>query len=124
MGGFGDLANGKDTKEDIKISRKQSRYQDIKISDKEASKPAVDDDSFAEKVRRVVKEVGKETSPLRVTPYENDLLEDVIHTLKRAHNIRTDKTQIVRVLLNYGLNDFLENKKTSILVQCLERLNA
>lgn len=97
----------KESDKDIKISR----YQDI-------SK----DDTF-EHIRSVVRVVGKETSPLRVTPLENDSLEDVIYHF-RKRGIRSDKNEVVRIALNYLLLDHEKNKGTSILAKALERINS
>lgn len=113
-------AKEESSNKDIKISRYQDISKDIKIS----SKIDIPVDDYAEAIRRVVKEVGRETSPLRLTPAENVSLEDIIYSLKREANIRTDKTQIIRIALNYIINDYLAMPSESILTTVLERLNA
>lgn len=97
---------------DIKISEKISRYQDIKISDN------------IEDIRSIVKDVGRETSPLRITTYETERLEDALHQIKKKQKLKSDKNQVVRIALNNLLADYEKNGKDSILVQVLERLNA
>lgn len=104
----------KETKKvnDTKISSKISRYQDISKDDP------------LESIRKIVKDIGHATSPLRITPNESDVLEDTVHNIKKDYKLKTDKNQVVRIALNYLLDDYERNASTSILVEVLERLNA
>jgi|SRR5581483_3821070 len=103
--------------------KREEKTQDTKISNKQDTKISNDVEDNIDDIRKVVKQVGRETSPLRITPHENDLLEDFVYSFKKQ-GIRTDKTQIIRIALNYILNDHAEQGEDSILTAVLERLNA
>lgn len=107
-----DKAPDKPKLKDTKISKETSGYQDINTP------------SVIEDIRRVIKDVGHATSPLRLTETESDVLEDMVHTIKKKHKLKTDKNQAVRISLNYILDDFEQNGKNSIIVQVLERLHS
>jgi hypothetical protein len=88
-----------------------------------ASTLASEHDSMLEEVRKVVRAQGKEVSYVRLTREEKNQLADIIYSYKRQ-GIRTTETEISRIAINYLIEDYRRNGKTSILARLLERLNA
>ena len=91
-----------DTNDDIVISR----YQETTI----------------ERIRKIVKVIGKETTPLRLTPIEKEQLSDIVYSFKKK-GIRTSENEINRIASNLLILDYKQNKDKSILTKVLEALN-
>jgi len=98
--------------------------QTTKLPKKHKSSLGNESPRYVEDVRVVVKEVGRENSPLRLTANENTMLEDSIYDIKRTFGLRTDKTEVERIALNYILNDYQENGEQSILVAIVRKLRS
>lgn len=107
----------------VEISRYQDINKDIKIS-RQISPREVTQAEDTDAVLDVVTQVGKESSPLRVTPYENERLDAVIYMFKSKKKLRTDKTEIVRCALNYILDDYDKRGDSSLLVDMITRLRS
>jgi hypothetical protein len=76
-----------------------------------------------ETIRKTVRQVGKETTPLRLTPEEKRQLADIVYTYKR-HGIRTSENEINRIGINFLLADYQTHGEASILAKVVEALNA
>lgn len=76
-----------------------------------------------ETIRKNVKPIGKEAAFCRFTPEEKNALGDVVYTYKR-NGIRTSENEIVRVAVNWLLENYHADGQNSVLAQVLEKLNA
>lgn len=79
--------------------------------------------STIEEIRKVVKTVGREVTFARVTPEEKRQLMDIVYSLKRQ-GVRTSENEIVRIAINFMLNDQRTSGKESVLNRVLAALNA
>jgi hypothetical protein len=128
MGKFADLRSMQSgpTAETEEKPNTPTTDKDIKISSNKApkvsSKISTSDSSYADVVRKAVRWPGKESAPLRITGEElNKLKAAVRHFQDQGYP--TDRTQIIRVSLNYLLHDFEQNPDNSILTEIMERIN-
>jgi len=80
-------------------------------------------DELIQTIRKVVKEVGKETLFLRLTPEEKERLKDIVYSLSKQRK-QISENEVGRIALNYLLEDFRTNGKMSILARMIEALNA
>ncbi len=79
-------------------------------------------DTIIEKVRKAVKQFGKEAATHRFTQEEKDAIADIVYSNKLL-GIRTSENEITRIAINFITNDRLENKQNSVLDQVLKALN-
>jgi hypothetical protein len=75
-----------------------------------------------ERVRRAIKQQGKEAATHRFTVEEKRMLKKIEHDYI-MRGIRTSENEITRIAINYLCDDYKRNKETSILAQILELLN-
>lgn len=76
-----------------------------------------------EKVRKSVKQIGKEAATHRFTLDEKNQLADIEYTYKRQ-GVRTSENEITRIAINYFIEDYRNNGEESLLVKILRRLNS
>lgn len=128
------------TSSDEKLKRrkkppsKKARTSPVYLSDltasKRASTPAIGQEgqpasvqaSQIEAVRRVVKHTGKEIAYVRLTPGEKRRLAAIVYAYKRQE-IKTSENELLRIALNYLLDDYRASGKESALAQVLTALN-
>ncbi len=79
-------------------------------------------DIMIEKIRKTVKQLGKEAATYRFTVEEKKALTDIVYTYK-SRGIRTSENEVARIALNWLIEDYHENGETSILARVLEKLN-
>ena len=107
-----------------KLASTLSRQPKTKKPISNTSDETVDSqDTMIEAIRKTVKEVGKETLFLRMTPEEKDRLKDIVYSLSKQRP-KISENEIGRIALSYLLEDFKENGKNSILAKMIEALNA
>ncbi len=80
-------------------------------------------DALIETVRKTVKQIGKETTFLRLTPEEKEQLREIDYTYKRR-GIKTSENEISRIGLKFLLEDYKAHGEASILARVLAALNA
>ncbi|HUW22406.1 MAG TPA: hypothetical protein VMW41_07120 [Candidatus Bathyarchaeia archaeon] len=97
--------------------------QAIEQESKHASTQASYHDSIQERIRKIVKSVGKDVVYLRLTEEEKSRLGEVIYAYKKK-KIKTSETEIARIALNYLLEEHNEKGKESMLAKVLELLNS
>jgi len=81
------------------------------------------EEDLVELVRLALKELGREAGTHRYTPEEKKALEELVFEYHRR-GVETSGNQIIRIGLNYLLEDYQRRKNDSILARVLERLNA
>lgn len=101
----------KEVKQPSNQATKQPRLQETNI-----------DDNF-ERIRKAVKQLGKETTSYRLHELEKESLDDILYELKKQ-GIRSNENEIVRIAINHLIDDYTKNKNASLLVTVLERLKA
>lgn len=78
---------------------------------------------MVEGIRKAVKRLGKEATFCRFTQEEKNALADIIYTYKRS-GIRTSENEVIRIAVNWLLENYHSDGKNSVLASVLERLNA
>ena len=80
-------------------------------------------DALIETIRKTVKQIGKETTFIRLTPDEKRQLRAIDYTYK-SHGIKTSENEIGRIGINFLLEDYKAHGEASILARVLAALNA
>jgi hypothetical protein len=81
------------------------------------------EDEVLETVRKAVKQIGKEGATQRLTQEEKQALADIEYSYKRQ-GIRTSGNELIRIALNYTVEEYRKNGENSILAKVLKRLNS
>ena len=102
---------------------RQSQHEASLHASKHASMLANHPDALIETIRKTVKQIGKETTFLRITPEEKQQLREIDYTYKRR-GIRTSENEISRIGLMFLLEDYKAHGEASILARVLTALNA
>src|SRR5258706_11399231 len=87
---------------------------DSKLSRYHAIKQASYHDSTIELIRKAVRFIGKDAFFGRFTPEEKAMLSDAAYTYKRS-GVKTSENEIVRIAVNFIVNDYQENGENSLL---------
>ena len=77
--------------------------------------------SMVRRLRKAVKEVGKEAATHRFTQAEKESLRDIVYTYGRQ-GYRTSENEIARIGVNWLVEDYRENGKRSVLHRILKAL--
>jgi hypothetical protein len=75
-----------------------------------------------ERIRKAVKQYGKEAATHRFTLEEKRLLADIVYTYDRR-GVRTSENEITRVAINWLILDYQASGEQSVLARLLERLH-
>ena len=84
-------------------------------------------DDIVETIRKTVKQVGKDTLFVRLTPDEKHQVASVVYALNemyRGEGRKTSENEIGRIGINFLLEDYKANGEQSILAKVLVALNA
>src|SRR6266704_786603 len=81
------------------------------------------EETIEEKVRKAVKQIGKEAATHRFTLDEKNALADIEYRYKRQ-GIRTSENEITRIAINYFVEDYRQNGEQSLLAKLLKHLNS
>jgi hypothetical protein len=99
------------------------RHHETMVSrNHDTTTPPEETDIF-EKVRKSVKQIGKEAATHRFTLDEKNELTDIEYTYKRQ-GIRTSENEITRIAINYFTEDYRKHGEQSLLANILKRLNS
>ena len=79
--------------------------------------------TLIETIRKTVKQIGKETTFLRLTSEEKQQLREIDYTYKHQ-GIRTSENEISRIGLNFLLENYKAHGEAGILARVLAALNA
>ena len=77
--------------------------------------------SLVRQLRKMVKVLGKEAATHRFTREEKDRLADIVYTYGRQ-GFRTSENEVVRIGVNWLLEEYQANGKGSILHRVLRAL--
>ena len=99
------------------------RHHDTMQPHNHNTTPQDQEDTIEEKVRKAVKQVGKEAATHRFTLAEKNALADIEYSYKRQ-GIRTSENEITRIAMNYFVEDYRQNGENSLLATVLKRLNS
>jgi hypothetical protein len=98
------------------------RYHDtMQPLNHDTTVPQVDD--VFDRVRKSVKQIGKEAATHRFTLDEKNHLGDIEYTYKRQ-GIRTSENEITRIAINYFIEDYRKHGESSLLAKVLQRLHS
>lgn len=73
-------------------------------------------------IYQVVQEFGKEAATRRITVAEKRAIADIVHTY-RQQGIQTTENEIMRIGLNWLIQDYRANGENSVLAQVINKLN-
>lgn len=88
-----------------------------------AVSPTASQADLVETIRKNVKRLGKESTVYRFTPEEKSALADIVYTYKR-NGMRTSENEVIRIAMNWLLENYRTDGKNSMLAQVLDKLNA
>jgi hypothetical protein len=88
-----------------------------------APSPMPNQVELVEKIRKNVKQLGKESAFCRFTEEEKSALGDIVYKYKR-NGIRTSENEVVRIAVNWLLETHRSDEQRSLLTQVLTKLNA
>ena len=110
-----------------KVSSIQSRKKPIKHASK---KPRNHDtvvsrhqDAIIVKIRKALKEFGKEAATHRFTLEEKKALKKIVFSYNQM-DISTSENEIARISINYVIEDYYINGENSILARAINAINA
>lgn len=109
----------------------QSTNEVISHVDDNPDKPAItqastltnQDAENIERIRKVVKAIGKEVTYVRLLPEEKEKLGDIVYAYKRL-GIKTSENEIGRIAINFLTQDYEAHGENSVLAKVLAALNA
>jgi hypothetical protein len=84
-------------------------------------------DDTIETIRKTVKQVGKDTLFVRLTPDEKHRVTSVVYAFNemyRGESRKTSENELGRIRVNFLLEDYKANGEQSILAKVLAALNA
>ncbi len=113
---------------DTKVAGNQAAKTETKQpSNRDALQPSNHDtiegnseEDLVDAVRLALKELGREAGTHRYTAAEKQALEELVFEYHRR-GVETSGNQIIRIGLNYLLEDYRLHKNASILARVLER---
>jgi hypothetical protein len=76
-----------------------------------------------ERIRKTVKEIGREVAFTRLSPAEKGRLADIVYTYKRQ-GVKTSENEINRIAINLMLRDYELYGEQSVLARVLAALQA
>lgn len=76
-----------------------------------------------ERIRKTVKEIGREVAFTRLSPTEKGRLADIVYTYKRQ-GVKTSENEINRIAINLMLRDYELHGEQSVLARVLAALQA
>ena len=104
-----------------KEKRKRTKSKKASVQSREqASKLASYHASVLAKISKAVREIGKEVSYTRLTQEEKRRLLDIIYTFKST-GVKTTENELMRIALNFLLEDYDLQKEGSILHKILHQ---
>lgn len=111
------------TRQDTRVASNQPTTIEGQQPSNRATIPPSNLNALLETIRLAVKELGREAGTHRYTSGEKRALEELVYEYHRK-GVRTSGNEIIRIGLNYLLEDHRLNGGRSILARVLERLNA
>ena len=111
------------TRRDTKVAGNQATTTEGQQPGDHATIPPSNQNALLETIRLAIKELGREAGTHRYTSGEKGALEELVYEYHRK-GVRTSGNEIIRIALNYLLEDHRLYKNRSILARVLERLNA
>ena len=110
-----------DQKATSRISRQENNRDTTTPRNHDTTVSHSEEDTL-DKVRRAVRQLGKEAATHRFTQEEKNLIAEVVYTYRKK-GIRTSENEIARISINYLLMDYRAKGASSILARILEKLN-
>ncbi len=97
---------------------KLSSNHAIMVADHQNRKKSSYQNNIIKEIRKMISEIGKESSTYRISKGEKKLLLSIIYEL-RMNGIKTSENQMIRIGLNYVVQDYLKSKGNSMLLKTL-----
>lgn len=107
-------------KEEALAERKKRREEPSQKDSVQSREQASSHASVLAKIGKAVREIGKEVSYTRLTPEEKRRVLDIIYNFKST-GIRTTENELMRIAINFLLEDYDLHKEGSILHKILHQ---
>lgn len=107
-----------------KNSHTAAPHRDTTVSRNQQQSPItpVIDEDRVERIRKAVRQLGKEAATYRFTKAEKEELANIVFGY-RQKGIRTTENEISRIAINFLLQDYHERGDQSVLELVLQALN-
>lgn len=89
------------------------------LAGEQASMLASNQDSVLAKVRETIRGIGKEVSYTRLTQDEKRRIMEVIYSFRSSSGIKTSENELMRIAINFLLEDYHLRKEESLLYKIL-----
>src|SRR5687768_4026168 len=86
-----------------------------------ASMQAINHETIIETIRKAVKDVGKDSATYRFTPEEKKALLELSFSYK-MQGYKTSENELIRIAINFMLEDQKQNGRNSVLQRVLDAL--
>jgi hypothetical protein len=99
------------------------RHHDTVVpSNRDATTPS-SEEQVVDGIRRAVKVVGKEAATLRLSAAEKAAIAEIVYAYKRRQ-VRTSETELIRIAVNYLLQDYEARGEASVVATVLDALQS
>jgi hypothetical protein len=99
-----------------------ARMQSNMQASNNASMQALNQESIIETIRKAVKGVGKDSATYRFTPEEKKAMLEISFSYK-MQGYKTSENELVRIAINFILEDQKQNGRNSVLQKVLDELS-
>jgi hypothetical protein len=103
-------------------ARKHANMQASNNASMHASNQSSNQESIVEIIRKVVKDVGKDSVTYRITPEEKKALLELSFSYK-MQGFKTSENELIRIAINFLLEDQRQHGRNSVLQGVLDALN-
>ena len=103
-------------------STRQSTYNEINPSGYHDITGSFMNDTTVDFIRAAVKQLGKEGTTHRFSQAEKRAIGEIVYTF-RNRGLRTSENELVRIAVNFLLEDYKVHRDGSMLSRCLDALH-
>ncbi len=106
-----------------KVATMTPRRHDTVVASNRGTTTPLAEEQIVDGIRRAVKVVGKEAATLRLSAAEKAALADIVYGYKRRQ-VRTSETELIRIAVNYLLQDYQARGEESVVATVLDALQS
>lgn len=99
------------------------RHHATVVSSNRDTTTPLDEEQVVDSIRRAVKVVGKEAATLRLSAAEKAAIAEIVYAYKRRQ-VRTSETELIRIAVNYLLQDYEARGDESVVATVLDALQS
>jgi hypothetical protein len=106
-----------------KVATMSPRRHDTVIPRNRDTTTPQDHEEVVDGIRRAVKVVGKEAATLRLSAAEKAAIAEIVYAYKRRQ-VRTSETELIRIAVNYLLQDYQARGEESVVATVIDALQS